>query len=156
MKERKEKVDTSQRLSVEDFQNPMFDRQEIRLRTIDPHKHAREQLVSSYAEELDDMDRDLGMGASHEISMDVAEDMLADELEPLREGKYQVIEGATFTDGFNMVGFTYDLRDSSIKILNTDNQILFEGFIYTSEEYEKSLKKADQKQRRLDDKKFKS
>jgi hypothetical protein len=148
---RERATDTSRRLTVSDFENPMFDRQKITLRTIDPHRHVREQMINDYANDLDETDHEAGMAPSHEISRDIAEDMLTDELEPLKGGKYQVIEGVTYTDNFNLVGFTYNLRDSSIQIVNKQNQILYKGFIYTPEEYEKALKKADRKQSKLDE-----
>jgi len=144
--EKKEQVDTGRRLSVEDFQNPMFDRQEIRVRTIRPRNFHLEDTIRNLREER---------GEDDPFLEEEARDMLEAEDYPEIQS-YRVIEGATYTDGFILIGFTYDLRDSSIRIVNTDNEVLFKGFIYTPEEYEKSLKKADQKQRRLDDKKFKS
>ncbi len=151
----KEKVDTGRRLGVEDFANPMFDKQKVVLRTIGSDKIIRQQIVRDMAR---DMSQDMADGDSFEtdgidqIMLDAAEYFMEAEEDSLPKKKeIQVIEGATYTDGFNLVGFTYSLEDSSVTIKNTNNEVLFKGKIFTADEYEKALKKADSKQRKLSD-----
>jgi hypothetical protein len=129
----KEKQPThlNKRLTVEDFKNPLFDRQKITRRTIEVDGSSSDTTISEFDEDRDE-----------------------DELFPDRDSprkKIQVIEGTTYTDGFHLVGFTYSLEDGCIEIKNVENTLLFKGIIYSSEEYEKALKQADAKQRKLND-----
>ncbi|HKC04842.1 MAG TPA: hypothetical protein VKC54_03145 [Patescibacteria group bacterium] len=147
----KERQDTDKRLTVADFENPFFDRQKIRLRTVYPKNFHLDDIVNDLAQEMAD---DEGLdGEIDPFLKDTARDMLEFEADLPQNKKRQFIEGTTYTDGFNLIGFTYSIQDSSISIVNKDNEILFKGFIYTPEEYEKALKKADGKQDRLWDKK---
>ena len=61
----------------------------------------------------------------------------------------EAIEGTTFTDDYNQVGFTYYLSDGELSVVNTDNKQLFLGKILTRDDFEKALKKVDNKLRRL-------
>jgi pyrophosphatase PpaX len=149
------KIDTNQRLTVEDSKNPMFDKQKVVLRTIGANKNIRQQIISDMARDMthDMGSDDFGTDGIDPIMLDVAEDFIDAEEDSLpREKSVRVIEGSTYTDGFNLVGFTYSLEDSSITIKNTKNEVLFKGKIFTAEEYEKALKKADKKQSKLRDK----
>ena len=58
------------------------------------------------------------------------------------------IEGRTFTDDFNDVGFTYYLSDGQLSVVDKENVQLFLGTISSAEEFEKALKKADKKVRK--------
>ena len=63
-----------------------------------------------------------------------------------------VYEGTTYTDNFVLVGFTYFLSDSTLRIVNTDNQVLFFGKIASAEDFEKAIRKADKKHWEIVDK----
>lgn len=156
-KEPKTKVDTTRRLSVKDFQTPGFDSQPVRLRTVEHKERIPHDLIVDTARDLDPdfTEDDDFSGEPDPMLLDMARDMLEPEYPEDIEAerpKEQYIEGATFTDNFHQVGFTYSLQDSSIQIKNIKNELLYKGFIYTPEEFEKALKKADKKQDRLNQK----
>ncbi len=109
-------------LKPEDFRNPLFDKQRIVKRKVT----ARPGVVAD-----DDEDEDFD-----------------GEGEPKRRTE-EAIEGTTFTDEYVEVGFTYYPADGMLSVVNTSNQQLFLGVIATPEDFEKALKKADKKQKRL-------
>ncbi|HSD12655.1 MAG TPA: hypothetical protein VLC10_03790 [Patescibacteria group bacterium] len=109
-------------LKPEDFRNPLFDKQKIVKRRV-----AARPGVAADDDEEDDFD---GEG------------------EPKRRTE-EAIEGTTFTDEYVEVGFTYYLGDGMLSVVNTSNQQLFLGTIATPEDFEKALKKADRKQKKL-------
>jgi|SRR5687768_2550125 len=114
-------------LKVEDFRNPLFDKQRIVKRLVSARPGVR-------TEDDEDEDEDF--------------DEFAAGREPKRRTE-TAIEGTTFTDEFVEVGFTYYPSDGQLSVVNTSNQQLFLGTIATSEDFEKALKKADKKQKRL-------
>lgn len=85
------------------------------------------------------------IGGGRRMADETVDEFDLEAVEPRRE----VIEGVTFTDSYNQVGFTYDLGDGTLTIKNLGNQILFSGVIASTEDFEKALKKADKKQSRL-------
>lgn len=112
-------------LKVEDFRNPMFDKQRIVKRQVPARPGVR-------TEEDDNED---------------FEEFAAGR-EPKRRTE-AAIEGTTFTDEYVEVGFTYYVADGLLTVVNTSNQELFRGTIVSPEDFEKAIKKADAKQRRL-------
>jgi len=62
----------------------------------------------------------------------------------------RAIEGATFTDSYQKIGFTYYLHDGMLNILYWDEQKhenvrLLGKRIHSAEEFEKCVKQADRK-----------
>ena len=112
-------------LRLEDFRNPMFDKQRIVKRQVPARPGVR-------VEEDDDEE---------------FEEFAAGR-EPKRRTE-AAIEGTTFTDEYIEVGFTYYVADGLLTVVNTSNQELFKGTIASAAAFEKALKKADAKQRRL-------
>lgn len=112
-------------LKVEDFRNPLFDKQRIVKRKVAARP---------------------GVGGDDDD--DEVDDFGSGEGEPRRRTE-DAIEGTTFTDEFVEVGFTYYLADGTLSVVNTSNQQLFLGVIATPADFEKALKKADKKQKTL-------
>lgn len=113
------------KLDVKDFRNPLFDRQKVVKRKVP----ARPGMVSD-----EDDDDDFEAFAAGREPKGRTED---------------AIEGTTFTDEYVEVGFTYYPRDGLLRIVNTANQELFKGAIDSRDGFEKALKKADKKQKKL-------
>lgn len=113
-------------LTVDDLRDPLFDRQRVVRRQVP----ARPGTASEDEDGLEDLEAFERGG------------------EP-RQRKEEAIEGTTFTDDFNEVGFTYYPSDGLLRVVNTGNVELFKGVIATREDFEKALKRADRKQRRL-------
>lgn len=110
-------------LTVEDFRNPLFDSQRVVRRKI-PARPGIEPAWDEHDEEA------FEAGGNPDV-------------------REIVIEGATFTDEFVRVGFTYYVTDGMLSVKNEKNQELFRGVIATREDFEKALKKADKKQKTL-------
>ncbi len=65
------------------------------------------------------------------------------------ERKQKAFEGTTYTDQYIFVGFTYLCEDEILSVVNQKNQQLFLGKIKTADDFEKALKKADEKEKSL-------
>lgn len=124
------------KLTLEDFVNPLFDKQ----KSIKRYNLARDKV---YHLVFDDYHKDL-------LKEDFVEELfrkniILKERETLME---KVIEGVTFTDGFNQIGYTYHFLDGMLYLNYWDeskkkNVRLIETPINFPEDFNKCLKKAD-------------
>lgn len=58
---------------------------------------------------------------------------------------YATIEGATYTDNFRLLGWTYWPKTGQIKFKTTENVLVYSGVIEKISDFEKAVKKADKK-----------
>lgn len=58
---------------------------------------------------------------------------------------YATIEGATYTDNFNLLGWTYWPDSGKIQFKTIENIVVFNGVIKTVGDFEKAIKRADKK-----------
>jgi len=135
------------RLTIDDLYIPMFGQRPVRRNV-----PARPDITHLLEDEEEDY---FSEKLAHEAymenpSMDRYEDMMMPSFKPKTE---PAIEGVTFSDNFLKIGYTYFLTDGMLFLNTMDkdggNIRLIEKKIETAEDFEKCIKQADKKYRKL-------
>lgn len=134
-------------LTIDDFCTPMFDRQRPVKRLLNARPEV-EHLLEEDTFGLDDIEERYMMNPD---DPDAEEAYMTRDWGPKKE---PAIEGVTTTDNFHQVGFTYFLTDGMLYLnyldkTNKKNIRLLEKLIENTEEFEKCIKRADKKIRKI-------